>query len=72
MAHDSHDHHHGHHHDNGEHSDLSETALRVKALESLLVEKGYVDPAALDELIRNLPDARGPAQWRPGGGQGLE
>ncbi|HUE46886.1 MAG TPA: nitrile hydratase subunit alpha [Aestuariivirgaceae bacterium] len=30
---------------------MSETALRVKALESLLVEKGYVDPAALDRLI---------------------
>lgn len=29
----------------------SETELKVKALESLLVEKGLVDPAALDELI---------------------
>lgn len=60
MAHDSHDHHHGHHHDNGEHSDLSETALRVKALESLLVEKGYVDPAALDELIETYQTRVGP------------
>jgi nitrile hydratase len=32
-------------------SPLSETQLRVRALESLLVEKGYVDPAALDEVI---------------------
>ena len=60
MAHDSHGHHHGHHHDNGEHSDLSETALRVKALESLLVEKGYVDPAALDELIETYQTRVGP------------
>jgi nitrile hydratase len=26
-------------------------ALRVKALESLLIEKGLVDPAALDALV---------------------
>jgi len=43
MPHDGHDH--------GEGSALSPTVLRVKALESLLVEKGYVDPAALDQLI---------------------
>ena len=30
---------------------LSGPALRAKALESLLVEKGLVDPRALDELI---------------------
>lgn len=30
---------------------LSDTALRVKALESLLVEKGLVDPQALDAII---------------------
>ena len=41
--------HDGHDHDEG--SALSETVLRVKALESLLVEKGYVEPAALDQLI---------------------
>ena len=46
-----HDHdHHGHHHDH-DHSELSETELRVRALESILTEKGYVDPAALDLLI---------------------
>jgi hypothetical protein len=27
----------------------SDPELRVKALEQVLVEKGYVDPAALDE-----------------------
>ena len=58
MAHDTQD--HGHHHHDGEHSELSETALRVKALESLLVEKGYVDPAALDELIDTYENRVGP------------
>ena len=33
------------------HSRLSETELRVRALESVLTQKGYVDPAALDLLI---------------------
>ena len=34
-----------------DHSELSETELRVRALESILTEKGYVDPASLDLLI---------------------
>jgi len=34
--------------------------LRVKALESLLVEKGYVEPAALDELIETYETRVGP------------
>ena len=42
-----HDDHHGRHHDH-DHSELSETELRVRALEIILTEKGYVDPAALD------------------------
>ena len=47
--------HDGHHHDHDhEGSELSPLALRVKALESLLVEKGYVDPKALDVLIERL------------------
>ena len=56
----AHDHDHDHHHHESEHSELSETALRVKALESLLVEKGYVDPAALDELIETYETRVGP------------
>jgi nitrile hydratase len=45
-----------HHHHDDEHvrehdRPLSGSALRVKALESLLVEKGLVDPKTLDELI---------------------
>jgi len=44
---------HGHEH-------LSETELRVRALESLLVEKGLVDPATLDELIQIYETKIGP------------
>ena len=38
----------------------SDPALRVKALESLLVEKGLVDPATLDELIDAYENRVGP------------
>ncbi len=55
MAHDGHDHDHDH-----EGSELSPIALRVRALESLLVEKGYVDPAALDVLIETYETKVGP------------
>jgi len=51
---------HNHDHDHGEGSELSDTALRVRALESLLVEKGYVDPAALDALIDTYETKVGP------------
>jgi nitrile hydratase len=60
MAHDHpDDDHHHHHHDHGQ--DLpSDMALRVKALESLLVEKGIVDPAALDAIIETYEHKVGP------------
>jgi len=49
---------HGHYHD---HQTVpSDLALRVKALESLLVEKGLVDPAALDTLIDAYEHKIGP------------
>src|SRR5215472_18029367 len=38
-------------HDHGHQTVPSDLTLRVKALESLLVEKGLVEPAALDALI---------------------
>jgi len=44
-----------------DHTDVpSESALRVKALESLLVEKGLVDPAALDVLVETYEHRVGP------------
>jgi len=60
-AHD-HDHHDHHHHDHPEEggSRFSETELRVRALESLLVDKGLVDPAALDALIDTYETKVGP------------
>ncbi len=66
MTHDhEHDHHHGHHHDHDHGPDshgtvLSDVELRVRALESILVEKGYVDPAALDVLIETYETKVGP------------
>lgn len=50
---------HGHDHDAGG-SELSPVELRVRALESLLVDKGYVDPAALDALIETYETEVGP------------
>ena len=48
-------------HDHGQGgSELSEMDLRVRALESLLVEKGYVDPAALDRVIETYEMKIGP------------
>jgi len=39
---------------------LSEPEIRVKALESLLVEKGLIDPKALDELVDTYETKVGP------------
>lgn len=52
-SHDDHDH-------DEEHSELGEMDVRVRALETLLTEKGYVDPAALDELIDTYQTRVGP------------
>ena len=41
-------------------SHLSDIELRVRALESLLTEKGYVDPAALDVFIDTYETKVGP------------
>ena len=52
------DHDHDHHHEHG--SELSETQLRVRALETILTEKGYVDPAALDAIVETYETKIGP------------
>jgi nitrile hydratase len=49
-----------HEHDHGHGSELSEMQLRVRALETILVEKGYVDPAALDAIIETFEHKIGP------------
>jgi nitrile hydratase len=48
-----------HHHDHGG-NELSEAELRVRALESVLVEKEYVDRAALDEIVEFYENKVGP------------
>src|SRR4051794_31924784 len=50
--HAHHDHHHG--------SELSDVQLRVRALETILTEKGYVDPAALDQIVETAETRIGP------------
>src|SRR4030095_9002768 len=40
-----------HDHDHNEGSNLSEVELRVRALETILVDKGYIEPAALDRTV---------------------
>jgi len=55
MAHDHHDHDHDH-----EQEPPPDIALRVKALESLLVEKGLVDAAALDAIVDHYEHKVGP------------
>ena len=52
-----HDDHHGHSHGQEPASDI---ALRVKSLESLLVEKGLVDPTALDAIVDYYEHKVGP------------
>jgi nitrile hydratase len=52
--------HHDHHHDRAGGSDLSEMQLRVRALETILTEKGYVEPAALDAIIEACETRIGP------------
>jgi len=54
MSNDHDDHHHNHG------SELSEMQLRVRALETILAEKGYVDPKALDLIIEAYETKIGP------------
>ncbi len=57
----SHIHDHSHDHGNEEHTHPpSDLELRVKALESLLVEKGLVDPSAMDAIIETYEHKVGP------------
>jgi len=61
MSEHHHDHDHDHDHDHVDAGPpLSDLQLRVRALESLLVDKGLVDPAALDALIDTYETKVGP------------
>lgn len=48
------------HHDPHHGSELSEMQLRVRALETILTEKGYVDPEALDAIVEAYETRIGP------------
>lgn len=52
MSHDHHDHEHDHAH--------SDVALRTRAIESLLIEKGYLTTAAIDRLVSAYENDIGP------------
>ena len=56
--------HHDHGHDHQHQAVPSDVALRVKALESLLVEKGLVDRAALDAVVDSYENEDRSAQRR--------
>jgi nitrile hydratase len=49
-----------HSHDYPHGSELTEMDARVKALETILTEKGYVDPAALDQIVDAFETRIGP------------
>jgi nitrile hydratase len=55
---------HGHDQDHDDHghqgSELSDVELRVRALETVLTEKGYVDPAVLDRVVEAYETRIGP------------
>jgi nitrile hydratase len=53
-------HHHDHDHDHDHTEPPSDLVLRVQALESLLVEKGLVDPAAIDRIVETYETKVGP------------
>src|SRR3569832_1482268 len=55
-----HHHDHDHHHHDHDHSELTNTQLCVRALESVLSEKVYVDPKALDAIVEAYETKIGP------------
>ena len=54
--HHHHHHHHDHHHDNR----YSDMQARVRALETVLTEKGLIDPAAIDVIVETYETKVGP------------
>jgi nitrile hydratase len=54
--HHDHDHGHDHHHDNR----YTDMQARVRALETVLTEKGLIDPAAIDAIVETYETKIGP------------
>jgi nitrile hydratase len=55
--HHHHDHDHDHHHHDNRYSDMQ---ARVKALETVLTEKGLIDPKAIDAIVETYETKIGP------------
>lgn len=52
---------HAHDHEHQDHgSELSEPQLRVRALETILTQKGYLDPSVLDQIVEHYETKTGP------------
>jgi nitrile hydratase len=51
---------HDHDHDHDAHSELDPMEIRLRALQSILTGKGYVEPAALDEIVDTYQTRIGP------------
>jgi nitrile hydratase len=51
---------HAHDHDDHDHSHLDPMEVRVRALQTLLTQKGYVDPATIDRIIETYETEVGP------------
>lgn len=62
------EHAHGHDHDNH----YSDMQARVKALETLLTEKGLIDPAAIDVIVETYETKVGAEERRACRGKSLE
>ncbi|HEX2146412.1 MAG TPA: nitrile hydratase subunit alpha [Pseudorhizobium sp.] len=55
-----HDHHHDHDHDHHHDNHYSDMQARVRALETVLTEKGLLDPAAIDAIVETYETKVGP------------
>jgi nitrile hydratase len=60
MSADHHHHDHGHDHDHHHENRYSDMQARVKALETVLTEKGLIDPAAIDAIVETYETKIGP------------
>lgn len=60
MSADHHHHDHGHDHDHHHDNRYSDMQARVKALETVLTEKGLIDPAAIDAIVETYETKIGP------------
>jgi nitrile hydratase len=58
--HHDHDHDHGHGHDHDHDNRYSDMQARVKALETVLTEKGLIDPMAIDAIVDTYETKIGP------------